>query len=110
MSEKPSRRRREPSPRESLPFVKCRPPAQRGLGLDCWNVRPTGDYCDDNILGAAYARVAIVYMRRRRDPSLLIAVTESLAINGDLEATHGLRVGFWTAIGAALIGRELLDG
>lgn len=59
-----ARSAREPHPITHLSFVRDETPNRKdNKGRSFWNVRETGDYVDDCILGNAKAREALAYMR-----------------------------------------------
>ena len=98
-------------PLDFLPFVgKKKPTPSSPHCRDFWAVHSTGRYADDCLLGAAYARQALVYVHRHGSIYLIADVVKEIAAKGSTVEAPGLVTGFFEVIGTALLGVEILDG
>lgn len=85
---------------DQLPFVS----GPRGLGSysGYWQARPSGDWAQDNALGALYASMTVAVIRRTGYEPLLGFVMLGMAQAGDDH--RGLLVGF-----CGQIARHLME-
>ena len=68
--------------------------------IDWWVVTPTGDWGTDCDTGREYAKALMRYSRAHQTPFILGYVMKAIASKGQI---GGIEVGFFNAIGEAMI-------
>ncbi len=73
-----------------------------------WTVSPNGNYTDECLIGAMHALGVIGYLRRQgRDDGPSNFLGQVAKAQANVKKWSGIEVGFWSAIGAHLMGRSI---